>query len=83
MSLSCPAQAGLGDLAAAYANASRCATDVVPDPTGLPLRDQIDAHAGGALLVAPHGAGLVHAAWLANELVEASSSWAYALGSLA
>ena len=56
--------AGLGDLAAAYANASRCATAIVPDPTGLPLRDQIDAHAGGALLVAPHGAGLVHAAWL-------------------
>lgn len=51
-------------LAEAYAKASLCEVRVAPDPTGLTLVEQIQAHADAALLVAPHGAGLAHAAWL-------------------
>ena len=52
-------------LAEAYGSTGKCeVTRVAPDPTGLTLAEQIQAHADASLLVAPHGAGLAHAAWL-------------------
>ena len=45
-------------LAEAYASNSRCETRVAPDPTGLTLAEQIQAHADASLLVAPHGVAL-------------------------
>ena len=53
-------------LAEAYSAKSRCETRVAPDPTGLTLAEQIQAHADASLLVAPHGVALCR-----NQIVAA------------
>ena len=56
-------------LAEAYASKSRCKTRVAPDPTGLTLAEQVQAHADASLLVAPHGVALCR-----NQIVAATDA---------
>ena len=54
-------------LAEAYGSTGKCeVTRVAPDPTGLTLAEQIQAHADASLLVAPHGVALCR-----NQIVAA------------